>query len=93
VLREFRGSAHLLAVVASGLSPKMAHFLQRPDFMGMFGWPDGDVPEVGDEHRSRLQQAEDLTDELVLPAYSVLDQAAASSLIDGMEAIELALKS
>jgi hypothetical protein len=93
VLREFRGSTHLLAVVASGLAPKEAHFLQRPEAMGMFGWPDGEVPDVGDEHRARLAEAEALTDKLVLPAYSVLDPAGAASLIEGMEAIEVALKS
>ena len=92
VLREFRGSAHLLAVVASGLSPREAHFLRHPDDMGMFGWPDGDITQVGDEHRARLQRAEALTDELVSPAYSVLDPAAASSLVEGIEAIEVALK-
>ena len=30
VLREFRGSAHLLAVRAAGLDAKTAHFIRRP---------------------------------------------------------------
>jgi hypothetical protein len=91
VLREFRGSTHLLSVIASGLTPKEAHYLQRPDFWSMFGWSDGDIPEVGDEGRSRLNAAESLTDELVLPAFSVLDAEGATALLSGMEAIEAAL--
>jgi len=91
VLREFRGSAHLVAVVASGLTAKQAHYISRPAMMQMFGWSEGDVPEVGDEHRRRAEAAEALTDELVLPAYSVLDGTGGASLLTGMEAIERAL--
>lgn len=92
VLREFRGGAHLVAVVASGLTPKEAHYMQRPDFMGLFGWPDGDVPEVADEHSRRLADSETLTDEIVLPAYSVLDDKGAEALVSGIEAISAAVK-
>lgn len=91
VLREFRGSAHLLAVVASGLRPIEAHYLQSPDFWAMFGWADADIPEVTDDHRRRLEAAEALTDRLVLPAYSVLDAEGAAALVAGMEAIAAAL--
>lgn len=91
VLREFRGSAHLLAVVASGLTPKEAHYLDRPSFMGLFGWPDGDVPEVGDAHRERLAASNALTDELVLPAYSVLDEAGSAALVTGIDEIDKAV--
>jgi hypothetical protein len=92
-LREFRGSAHLLAVVASGLRPIEAHFIFRPEMFGIFGWADSDKPEVGDEHRQRLDAAGDLTDRLVAPAYGVLDEAGAKALSSGMDAIEAALAS
>jgi hypothetical protein len=91
VLREYRGSIHLLSVVASGLRPKEAHYLHRPDFWAMFGWSEDDVPDVTDDHRARLQAAEALTDSLVLPAYSVLDPEGAAALVAGIDAIAAAL--
>ncbi len=44
-LREFRGGVHLMAIVASGLEPRVAHWLTRPD-----AWANGGdllVAEVG----------------------------------------------
>ena len=70
--RELRGSAHLVAVRASGLPSHVAHFLRRPDDYATFGW--GDVaPEVTDDDRAALDRAEALTDVLVMPAWSVVD--------------------
>jgi hypothetical protein len=93
VLRELRGSAHLLAVRASGLDAKTAHYLHRPDDMAMFGWSEQDVPHVTDSERSKLQAAEHLTDDLVLPAYAVLDEGGQEALLAGLEAIGKALSS
>ena len=31
ILRELRGSVHLLVIVASGLAPSVAHVIRRPD--------------------------------------------------------------
>ncbi len=86
-LRELRGSAHLLAVRASGLSPRVAHFLRRPDDFAMFGWKEGDVPQVGDDERRRLATADTLTDELVRPAFGVLDEKGAAALVEGVRAL------
>jgi hypothetical protein len=91
VLREFRGSAHLLAVRSTGLDSKTAHFIRRPNDMAMFGWGSEETPEVSEADRSKLEQAERLTDELVLPAYSVLDQQAQQALLAGVRAIGDAL--
>jgi hypothetical protein len=91
LLREYRGSAHLLAVVASGLTPVEAHYLGRPERFALFGWSESDTPEVGDDHRARLQTAEELTDRIVSPAYGVLDETARKGLVDGMIAVEAAL--
>jgi hypothetical protein len=40
-----------------------------------------------------MKAAEDLTDEIVLPAYSVLDAAGAQALLDGAQAIKIAVTS
>jgi|HubBroStandDraft_1064217.scaffolds.fasta_scaffold153858_2 hypothetical protein len=88
VLREFRGGAHLVALVASGLTPLQAHYLHRPEAMPLFGWTDADVPEVGEDDHARFEASERLTDEIVLPAYSVLDDAGAAALLAGAEAIQ-----
>lgn len=91
VLREFRGSAHLVAVLASGLTPKVAHFLQRPDYFGAFGYTDDDRPEVGPDAAERLHAAEQLTDRLVTPAFAVLDGADQQAFLEGLRAIDGAL--
>ncbi len=89
VLREYRGSAHLMAVLCSGLTAAQAHFLRRPDDMGTFGYTE--TPTVTDADRAKLVAAEALTDQLVLPAYSVLDENEAAALVAGLEAMEAAL--
>lgn len=53
----------------------------------MFGWKEGDVPEVGDDERRRLAAADALTDELLGPAFGVLDERGATALVEGIRAI------
>ncbi len=91
VLREFRGSAHLLAVRASGLDAKTAHYVTRPDEGEMFGWAEDDAPVIGSAERAAMAAADDLTDALVRPAYAVLDEAGADALATGVERIASAL--
>lgn len=90
VLREFRGSAHLVAVVASGLSPQMAHALKRPNDYATFGYS-GEAPAGTDEDRRRHQAAEQMTDAIVLPAFSSLNEGEAAALLAGVNAMEAAL--
>jgi len=45
VLREFRGSAHLAAVIASLLDPRIAHYMRRPEMFETFGYGPDQVPE------------------------------------------------
>lgn len=78
VLRELRGSVHVLAVVASGLTPLEA-VLATNGAAGAerFGWtgPFADVDSTAKE------AAESLTDEIVARLYrSVLDDAGISEL-------------
>ncbi len=91
VLREFRGSAHLLALRAVGLDSKTAHFVKRPNDIKMFGWSDEDAPNIDEDVRQKMSEAETLTDKLVSPAYGVLDESGRASLIAGAHAIKSAL--
>jgi hypothetical protein len=90
-LRELRGSAHLVAVVASGMTPLMAHTIKRPDDLGTFGWGASEAPEVTAADRERAVAIEALTDRLVTPAFAVLDERRAAALIDGVNHIDAVL--
>lgn len=90
VLRELRGSAHLLAVRAVGLDDLTAHVLTRPGDMAMFGWSDDDKPPTTEADQQAHVEAEALTDRLVLPAWSVLDDAGRDAFVDGLARIEAA---
>lgn len=88
VVREARGSAHLLAVRAAGLSPRLAHQIKRPDDVATFGW---EPVEVTDDDRARWQQAEDLTNDIMEPAFAVLDDAGQEAVLTGLGRISAAL--
>ncbi len=90
VLREFRGGAHLLAVLACGVSPLVAHYVQHPEMWGIFGWADDEVPTVTVDDHAALDAAEELTDRLVLPAYAVLDGDGRTALLAGLDAMQKA---
>ncbi|MCE9621694.1 MAG: evbL [Actinomycetia bacterium] len=69
VLRELRGGAHLLAVVATGLGPRAAVFASGgTDSADRFGWagPFDDLAGVS------KKPAEDLTDEILTRLYSAV---------------------
>jgi hypothetical protein len=91
VLRELRGSAHLVAVLASGLSAPQAHYLRRPNDMKSFGYDEADPPAVSDADRAALAASDVLTDKLVLPAFSVLDAAGRDALAAGVAGMAAAL--
>lgn len=90
VLREHRGSAHLVAVVASGITPEKAHFIRRPEMYKSFGYDESQPPAITDDDRARLAASDALTDQLVLPAFAVLDAKGAQALADGAAAIKAA---
>jgi hypothetical protein len=91
VLREFRGSAHLVALRASGVDARTAHFVKAPGLAAMFGWPADVTPVIGDEQRAAVVAAESLTDDLVRPAYAVLDDAGGAALLRGLDDMVVAL--
>jgi hypothetical protein len=90
VLRELRGSAHLVAVTAVGLPTAVAHAIKRPDDVAMFGYEA--PPVVTDADRAALDRAETLTDDILMAAYGVLDDAAADALVAGTDAMHAALR-
>jgi hypothetical protein len=92
VLREYRGCAHLVALVASGVDPKVAHFLRRPEMWGMFGWADEDTPTVTEHDIEALSRADELTDELVVAAYASVDEAGRAAILAGLDAMEAAVQ-
>ncbi len=91
ILREYRGSAHLVAVRAVGLDTKTAHFAKRPADIAMFGWSADDAPVIDDAVHAQMDAAEELTDRLVLPAFAVLDDADRAALVEGLQRIQSAL--
>ncbi len=91
VLREFRGSAHLVALRSVGLDNKTAHFIKRPTDIAMFGWTEADAPEITDVERALLDEAEHLTDRIVAPAYAVLDNSGREAFVAGLMTIQQAL--
>ena len=89
VLREARGSAHLVGVVASGLSPRVAHAIKRPTETQQFGW--SEPPAVTDDDRARWEQAEELTIRQLEPAFATLDDAGREALLAGLDAMSAAV--
>lgn len=89
VLRELRGSVHLLALVAQGLDSATAHAIKRPDDVTVFGYET--APDITDDDRATWQRAEEMTDELLVPAYASLTDDQAKALVAGTATIAAVL--
>lgn len=89
VLREHRGSAHLVAVVAGGVDPLQAVVSGRYGTKNaeFFGWPQP-WPDP-DAAREAMAEAETLTDALVRPAFAALSDDARAELTDGVRALRV----
>jgi len=90
VLREHRGGTHALAVLASGLTPLEA-VVGRASMMPSLspkaaGWSDP-LPAVTDGLLATLSAAEELTNQMVAPALTVLDPAERVELVERLLAI------
>lgn len=89
VLRELRGSAHLCAVLANGLTDAQAHAIKRPGDVAVFGWEEAPaVPIDGDE---RMAAAEAATNTMLLNAFFALSDAQSDALVAGTNAMATAL--
>ncbi len=89
-LRELRGSAHIIAVLAAGLTPLQAHAIKRPEMVETFGW--AEAPPVDDSHRKALERAEALTNSICAPGYAALSSDQADTLLAGATAMFEALQ-
>ena len=83
VMREMRGSVHLAAIRAAGLTTLTAHAIKRPTEVELFGWKES--PVVTDDDRARHSRAEAMTNDMLAPAFGVVDDAGAVALVDGTE--------
>lgn len=90
VLREMRGSAHLLALTAVGLPSHVAHAIKRPNDLGLFGWQD-DPPVPTDADRDAWARAEAMTDDILTAAVAALTDDQADALLAGTTAMRAAL--
>jgi hypothetical protein len=79
VVRELRNEIHVGAVREAGLSPVEAVMVKSPAMAPMFGW--SELPEVGDEHRSKHDQAERATNQRMAAAFAGLDEAERDELV------------
>ena len=93
ILREFRGSAHLIALRAVGLDGKVAHASKRPDMWKQFGYSEDEMPVIDDAINAKMAEAERLTDAIVESAYGTLSDAERDALVDGIQAAKKALAS
>lgn len=91
VLRELRGSAHLIAVRSLGLRSEVAHAIERPDDVEMFGW--SDPPPVSDDDRERFARAREVTDTILEPGFATLDADQGAALVAGTRAMYDAITS
>jgi helix-turn-helix protein len=83
MLRELRGGLHLLAVVASGVSPRLAHYYRRPDRFASFGYTEDEIPRVGPGERDTMASCDAVTDRLMAAAYRQLTAGARNEVADG----------
>lgn len=93
ILREFRGSAHLVALRAVGLKSSVAHYVKRPDMWKQFGYTEEEAPTIDDSIMKKMDEAEKITDSIVEPAFAVLDDSERQVLVDGLKAAQAALTS
>lgn len=79
VLREHRGAAHGVAVLATGLSPLEAVVANGgAETAALYGWPE----PYPDPDPGRAAEAEALTDRLAAPAYGTLSAGEHESLLE-----------
>lgn len=91
ILREHMGSAHLVAVLAVGLDPQVAHGVRRPEMWESFGYAGEPLPEPTDEVRGLLADADALTQRLIRPAYEALPTPEQDALLTGLADLGAAL--
>lgn len=90
VMREWRGSNHLVGTTAAGLSPLEAILAEDGEGQAkLFGWPEP-FPAVTADLKRRRQEAEDITNRLCAPAFEVLSPAERAEFVDLVSALSSA---
>ncbi|MFE3449193.1 hypothetical protein ACFXJ8_09680 [Nonomuraea sp. NPDC059194] len=91
VVRELRGGVHAIAILSKGLDALTAALAtdhegtpiglsSGRDMARFFTWPEP-YPAISEETAARRREAEDLTDELMAPAFAVLTDAERDELV------------
>jgi hypothetical protein len=91
VMREMRGSVHLLALTACGIESTHAHGIKRPSEFKQFGY-ENEI-HVTETDRARWLRAETLTDDILVRAYDHLTPDQADAMVTGVTAMHAALRS
>ena len=91
VLREHRGSAHLLALVAAGLDPKMADVINSAENYKIHGWAQDELPVPTQKDHDLMYQAHQLTNQLVSQPFSILQDGDQHAFLAGLRAIDAAV--
>ncbi|MDP2012863.1 MAG: hypothetical protein Q8L05_01425, partial [Actinomycetota bacterium] len=91
VLREHRGSAHLLALVAAGLDPRVADVINSPDSYRIHGWDQEERPVPTEKDLDLMFQAHQLTNQLVSKPFATLDDESQRSFLVALRAIDAAV--
>ncbi|MFI1916450.1 hypothetical protein [Nocardia sp. NPDC020380] len=92
-LRELRGGLHLVGVLGSGLAPLQAVLIAGsaltagPDQARNFGWPEP-FEEITPELKGRWVAAENITDDLIAPAFAALSEAEGQELVSLLNACQ-----
>lgn len=88
VLRELRGSVHLVAITSVDLDNAVAHAIRRPDDVATFGYEE--APEITEVERAKLAEADALTNRLLEAPYGILDGDEGDAIVAGANAIAAA---
>lgn len=91
VLREHRGSAHLLAIVAAGLDPRVADVINSAENYKIHGWDPDELPTPTTKDLDLMYQAHQLTNRLVSEPFSVLSDDEQLQLLVPLRAIDAAV--
>ena len=92
-LRELRGAVHIEAVVAAGLSPAQACYLEDPAIFALHGYRDEDVPPVSPALEASKAGAEVATDAAMAERFAALESTEREDLARGVEAMAGAMAS
>jgi hypothetical protein len=84
LLRELRGGSHLVAVLASGVAPRVAHYFRRPARFASFGYNEDEIPQIGRQERDAMATCDVITDWLMATAYRKLSNEARDELAEGV---------